>query len=179
MPARSCSVKIADRVIYEFDGNVFDIASLADMVEEVIWVLPERINGKRDMAKFYDVSEAYSILSMETVLNSRYDFFEELPFADCIYSFESRKSLHGRLCVLGKNDFAAIFSSEPYILTIGCTGERAFLIDTHTGSLLVEKDNAHSMRKSLCIWLWERLQSAGVKQGTGQSLSLDTKTRSV
>ena len=137
------------------------------MVEEVIWCLPERINAKHDMSRFYDVSGAYSILWKETVLNSQCDFFEELPFADCIYSFDSRSRLHKRLCILGQADFTAIFSSVPYILVIGCTGGRAFMIDTHTGSLIVRKDNAHSTWKTLCLSLWERLQSTGVQQGTG------------
>ena len=107
------------------------------------------------------------------MLNSQYDFFEELPFADCIYSFHSRKRLHERLCILGQADFTAIFSSVPYILVIviGCTGGRAFIIDTHTGSLIVGRDKAHSTWKSLCLWLWERLQCAGAQQGTDQSLS--------
>lgn len=164
------SVKIADRIIHELGPHISDVASLAEMVEEVIWILPERINAKRDMSRFYDVSEAYSILCKEAVLNSQYDFFEELPFADCIYSFDSRSRLHERLCILGQADFTAIFSSVPYILVIGCTGGRAFMIDTHTGSLIVGRDNSHSTWKTLCLSLWERLQCAGVQQGTGQSL---------
>lgn len=83
------AVKIADRIIHELDGNILDTTSVAEMIEEVIWCLPEKINDNRDVAKMYDVLEAYSILSEVKVLNSRYEFFEELPFADCIYSFES------------------------------------------------------------------------------------------
>ena len=86
---------------------------------------------------FYDVSQVYSSLWKETVLNSQYDFFEELPFADCIYSFDSRSRLHERPCILGQADFTAIFSSVPCILVIGCTGGRAFMTDTHTSSLIV------------------------------------------
>lgn len=133
------------------------------MIEEVIWFLPEEINAKRNLATFYDVLEAYALLSKEKLLNSKYDFFEELPFGDCIYSFEARQQLHEKLCVLGQNDFSAIFSSVPYILVIGCAAGRTFVIDTH---------NAPLTWKSLCIWLWDRLLSAGVKEGTGQSLSV-------
>ncbi|XP_044174668.1 uncharacterized protein LOC114958392 isoform X2 [Acropora millepora] len=165
------SVKIADTIIHELGAHISDIASIAEMIEEVIWFLPQKINGKRDMTRFYDVSEAYSILWKATVLNSEYDFFEELPFADCIYSFDSRRRLHERLCILGQADFTAIFSSVPYILVIACIGGRALIIDTHTGSLIVGRDKSHSTWKSLCLWLWKRLQCAGVQQGTGQSLS--------
>lgn len=164
------SVKIADRIIHELRPHLSDMASLAEMVEEVIWYLPKRINAKRDMSRFYDVSEAYSILWKETLLNSQYDFFEELPFADCIYSFDSRSRVHERLCILAEADFTAIFSSVPYILVIGCTGRRVFMIDTHTGSLIVGRDNAHSMWKTLCLSLWERLRCADVQQDNGQSL---------
>ena len=100
------------------------------------------------------------------MLNSQYDFFEELPFADCIYSFDSPRRLHERLCILGQADF----SSVPYILVIACIGSRVFIIDTHTGSLIVGRDKLQSTRKSLWLWLWRRLQ-CGVQQGTGQSLS--------
>lgn len=166
------SVKIADRVINNFDGNASDTTTLAEMIEEVIWFLPEEINAKRNLATFYDVLETYALLSKEKLLNSKYDFFEELPFGDCIYSFEVRKQLHEKLCVLGQNDFSAIFSSVPYILVIGCAAGRAFVIDTHTGSLIVGRNNAPLTWKSLCIWLWDRLLCAGVKEGTGQSLSI-------
>ena len=166
------AVKIGDRIIHELNGNVSDTVSLAEMIEEVIWCLPEKINVNRDVTKLYDVLGAYSILSEVKVLNSRYEFFEELPFADCIYTFESRKRLHEKLCILGENDFAAIFSSEPYILVIGCARGKPFVIDTHTASLMVGRDNGRSTWRSLCVWLWDRLLSAGVKEGTGQSLSV-------
>ncbi|KAJ7369653.1 hypothetical protein OS493_037336 [Desmophyllum pertusum] len=158
------SVKIADRVINNFDGNASDTTTLAEMIEEVIWFLPEEINAKRNLATFYDVLETYALLSKEKLLNSKYDFFEELPFGDCIYSFEVREQLHEKLCVLGQNDFSAIFSSVPYILVIGCAAGRAFVIDTHTGSLIVGRNNAPLTWKSLCIWLWDRLLCAGVKE---------------
>ena len=81
------AVKIGDRIIHELDGNISDTVSLAEMIREVIWCLPEKINVNSDVAKLYDMLGAYSILSEVKVLNSRYEFFEELPFADCIYSF--------------------------------------------------------------------------------------------
>ena len=137
------AVKITDRIIHNFDGNFSAVITLAEMIEEVIWFLPEAINAKRDLAKFYDVLEAYTILSRETVHNMEYDLFEELPFSNCVWSFEARKKLNEKLCILGQNDFTAIFSSVPYILVIGCAAGRAFLVDTHTDSLIVGKNNAH------------------------------------
>lgn len=166
------AVKIADSIFHQLEGDISDTVSLANIIEKVIWCLPEKVNEHRDLAKLYDVLEAYAILLKVKALNLRYDFFEELPFGDCIFSLESRKRLHDKLCILGEKDFVAIFSSNPYIIVIGCTGGRPFLIDTHTGSLIVGKTNAQLTWRSLCVWLWERLLSVGVKEGTGQSLSV-------
>ena len=54
-----------DRIIHELGPYISDITPIAEMIEELIWFL-----------------------------NSQYDFFEELPFADCIYSFDSPRRLH-------------------------------------------------------------------------------------
>ena len=166
------AVKIADSIFHELEGDISDTVSFAKTIEKVIWFLPEKVNVHRDLAKLYDVLEAYAILQTVEGLNSRYDFFEELPFGDCIFSVESRKRLHDKLCVLGERDFAAIFSSDPYIILIGCAGGRPFIIDTHTGSLIVGRISDQVTWRSLCIWLWDRLLSVDVKEGTGQSLSV-------
>ena len=50
------SVKIVDRMMHEFDASVSDITTLVEMIEEVIWSLPEHINTKRDIDRFYDVA---------------------------------------------------------------------------------------------------------------------------
>ena len=165
------SVKIAEKIIHGLDGNSPNITTLVPCIEEVIWYLPGHINTKRDMTRFYDVMEAYTMLSNEQLLDSGYDLYEELPFDDCVYSFDGRRKLHEKLCCLGQTDFTAVFSSEPYVVVIGCAGSRAFLVDTHTGSLLVGRNNANNTWKSLCLWLWDRIVTAGVKEGSGQSLS--------
>lgn len=168
------SVKIADRIIHGLNDNSLNIAILVPSIEEVIWSLPGHVNAKRDMASYYDVMEAYTILSNEALLNSENDLYEELPFDDCVYSFDGRTKLHEKLCFLGQTDFTAVYSTVPYVMVIGCAGGRAFLVDTHTGSLLVGRHNADQMWKSLCLWLWDRILKAGVKEGSGQSLSTMT-----
>ncbi|KAK3712178.1 hypothetical protein QZH41_005805 [Actinostola sp. cb2023] len=179
------SVKIADRLIHEFDAKSSDVTILTEMVEETIWFLPERINDRRDLSKHYDVMEAYEILSNANVLNSKYEFTEELPFADGVYSFEARKKLHSKLCSLGQKDFTAIFSTNPFIIVIGCAGGKAFVIDTHpvtkenTGLLITGKDNTATTWKSICVWLWNRLVCVGVKREMGQSLAVVTPINNV
>jgi len=51
-----------DRIIHELGPYISDITPIAEMIEELIWFLPQKINAKRDMTRFYVVSEAYSIL---------------------------------------------------------------------------------------------------------------------
>ena len=165
------SVNIADRIIHELDDSFPDITTIAETIEEVIWSLPEHVNTKRGMTRFYDVMEARTILSSETLLKSEYDLYEELPFNDCVYSFDGRRKLHEKLCLLGQSDFPAVFSCVPYVVVIGCAGRRAFLVDTHIGSLIVGRNNGGETWRSLCVWLCERLVKAGVKEGSGQSLT--------
>ena len=112
-----------------------------------------------------------------------YDFSEELPFADGVFSVEGRRKLHSKLCELGSGDFAAIFTSDPFVLTIGCLNGRPYLIDTHpvtlrpgngNGLVMIGKGNSTDVWMTLCCWLWKRLFLGGVKEETGQSLAVVT-----
>jgi len=166
------SVKIVDTILTEIgtEGDVF--AKVAGTTEDTIWLLPEKINPFRDLSKMYDPVEAYDILLDKKIIKAFHDFSEELPFADGVFSVEGRHKLHSKLCELGRTGFAAIFTSNPFVLTIGCLNGKPYLIDTHPVTLrpgsgnsliIVGKENSSEVWMSLCCWLWKRLYHGDVK----------------
>ena len=111
------AVKIVDKILTKIgpDGEVF--ADIAHAAEETIWLLPEKKNEYRDIShgKMYDPVEAYELLLAKKIMQSTYDFSEELPFSDGV---EGRQKLLSKLCELGRGNFATIFTSEPWVLTV-------------------------------------------------------------
>ena len=89
------SVAVAD-VIFMLDKGDEFFTRLAESVEQTIWFLPEKINAHRDVAKNYDAMEAYRILQSLHIVTSSYELYEELPFADGVYS-AGREKLHSAL----------------------------------------------------------------------------------
>ena len=116
------------------------------------------MSKERDLCRMYDTFEAYGILREQMLVGS-YEFSEELPFADPVFSFQGRQKLPKRMCYLGRNDFVAIFTSDPFILTIGGQDSHPFIIDTHKGKgnglLMIGKQNLSQVWKSFCVWLWQ------------------------
>ena len=177
------SVKIADVILSEVVTGIEFFAELAEAIEDSIWHLPERINVHRDLHRMYDALEAYGILREQKVVTSLYDFSEELPFADTVFSYEGRRKLYSKLCELGCNDFLAVFTCDPLVLTVGCRDGKPYVIDTHPvtlapgkgeGLLMTGKNNSSDVWLSLCIWLWNRLHHQGVKPDACQSLAVVT-----
>ena len=161
------SVKIVDKILTEIgtEGDVF--AKVAGITEDTIWLLPEKINAYRDLSKIYDPVETYDIPLDKKIIKAFYDFSEELPFSDGVFSVEGRP----------------IFTSEPFVLTTGCLNGKPYLIDTHLVTLrpasgnsliMVGKENSSEVWMSLCCWLWKRLYHGDVKADTGQSLAVVT-----
>ena len=177
------SVKTADVILSEVVTGIEFFAELAEAIEDSIWHLPERINVHRDLHRMYDALEAYGILREQKVVTSLYDFSEELPFADTVFSYEGRRKLYSKLCELGCNDFLAVFTCDPLVLTVGCRDGKPYVIDTHPvtlapgkgeGLLMTGKNNSSDVWLSLCIWLWNRLHHQGVKPDACQSLAVVT-----
>lgn len=178
------SVKIADLILNEVVTGEGFFDNLAEVVEDTIWHLPEAINVCRDLRRMYDAVEAYGILREHNVITSSYEFSEELPFADTVFSFEGRQKLHSKLYNLGcGGDFLAVYTSDPLVLTFGCRDGRPYLIDTHPvtmepgkgmGLLLIGKENTSEVWMSLCAWLWKRLHHQGEKTDVCQSLAVIT-----
>jgi len=158
------SVKIADAILSETVTGSNFFAELADAAEDTIWNLPEAVNVHRCLDRMYDAMEAYEIIRKQKMITSSYDFSEELPLNDTVFSFEGRQKLHSKLCDLGRNDFVAVFASDPLVLTVGCRDGRPYVIGTHPvtlapgkskGLMIIGKENSSKVWMSICAWLWK------------------------
>lgn len=176
------SVSISERILRESETNNF-FENLPDAVESTIWSLPAKINKHWDLDKNYDALEAHAILRQQDLVKSSWDFSEELPFGDGVFTFEGREKLFSKLCALGTDRFIAVYTSDPFVLTIGCHDGKPYIIDTHPvtqalgngkGLVLVGKDNSPDVWMSLCVWLWRRLHRSGVDPKRAQSLAVIT-----
>ena len=92
------SVKIADAILSEVVAGREFFTELPEAIEDTIWHLPETINVHRDLHRLYDAMEAYVIMREHKIITSSYDFSEELPFDETVYSFEGRQKLHSKFC---------------------------------------------------------------------------------
>ena len=176
------SVSIAERILNKSEIDDF-FENLPDAVESIIWSLPAEINNHRNLEKNYDALEAHDILRKQHLIKSSLEFSEELPFGDGVFTYEGRKHFFVKLCALGKDRFVAVYTSDPFVLTIGCHNRKPYVIDTHpvtqplgngNGLVLVGKENSPEVWMSLCVWLWQRLHHSGVDPQTAQSLAVVT-----
>ena len=100
-------------------------------MEVTILSIPEEINEHRDMGKNYNILEAHEIIRRQQLIRFPLQFSEELPYADGVFTYEGREKLFTKLCALGAERFVAIYTSDPFVLTIGCYKGKPFMIDTH------------------------------------------------
>ena len=107
------SVGVAESILHDTETEAL-FENLPKAVEVTILSLPEEINEHRDMGKTYDILEAYEILRRQQIIKYPIEFSEELPYAD------GREKLFTKLCALGAEHFVAIYTSDPFVLTIGC-----------------------------------------------------------
>ena len=154
------SVKIADTILSEVVAGSEFFTELPEAIEDTIWHLPETIKEHRDLHRLYDAMEVYVIIREHKIITSPYDFSEELPFDDTVFSFEGRQKLHSKLCELGCNDFVATFTCELLALTISCCDGKPYMVNTHPvmlapgkgkGLLMIGKKNSLEVWLSLCI----------------------------
>ena len=129
------SVKIADVILSEVVAGSEFFAELVEAIEDTIWNLPKEINLHRNLNSMYDAMEAYGILKEQNTIMSSYNFSEELPFNDTVFSFEGRQKLDSKHYDLGCDDFIAIFFSELFALTAGYHDGRPYMNDTHPVTL--------------------------------------------
>ncbi|KAJ8019088.1 Serine/threonine-protein kinase BCK1/SLK1/SSP31 [Holothuria leucospilota] len=177
------TVQIADNIIAKGIQADNVSAHLGAFAEDIILNLPVKINKFRDRSRMYDPMEAYKLLAEHGLLSSAYDFSEELPYANTVFSLQGRQNLHKKLSKLSEKDFVAIYVSSPIVLTIGCHDHLPYIIDTHPvtlapgnggGLILIGKDNSPEVWMHLCVWLNQRLNHGGVKADRLQSLAIMT-----
>lgn len=87
------------------------------------------------------------------LIKSLLEFSEELPFGDGVFTYEGREHFFLKLCALGKDRFVAVYTSDPFVLTIGCHNRKPYVIVTQplgngNGLVLVGKENS-----SVCVAL--------------------------
>ena len=136
------------------------------------------------MGKTYDILEAYEILRRQRIIKYPIEFSEELPYADGVFKYEGREKLFTKLCALGAEHFVAIYTSDPFVLTIGCHKGKPFIIDicpvtppigNGNNFVLIGNDNTPEVWMSICVSLWKRLHHGGVNPTTAQSIAVVTQ----
>ena len=157
---------------------------IGEIATTIIQEYLEVLNPVRDKDKIYDVLEANLVMRQFGHLKLTYDFTEELPFAEGVFSKASRRRLESKLLSLAAsgNDFLGIFTCEPYTFTIGLIRHRLVLIDTHMVPPKLEGNHNGQVRvfgaadppscSALCHLIWLKLYNSGVKSTIGQSLCL-------
>ena len=139
------------------------------------------LSGFELYPRWVPLLEAYEILRRQQLIRFPLQFSEELPYADGVFTYEGREKLFTKLCALGAERFVAIYTSDPFVLTIGCYKGKPFMINTHpvappigdgNGLLLIGNDNTPEVWMSICVSLWQRLHHGGVDPTTAQSLSV-------
>lgn len=104
-------------------------------VDEIIIHAPRQFNPLRDRSKKYDVLEAYSILTEGGLVQSTYEYTEEILVAQRVYSPEGRHAfLNGvkRLSTINEMPQVGIYTCGGYTVIVGYKEGRYFLIDTHS-----------------------------------------------
>ena len=156
--------------------------TVREVAENVICQLPALVNEHRDVSSFYDIEEAYAIMSSKNLLYQQYEFSEECVSGSKVFLCAGRNELVNSLeskASQGKMCFG-IYTCSPYIFTVGIRNNALFLIDTHpvneefggdgNGVLLVTPDLSYRSCQLLTQWLLLRLTQAGVKTDSRQSL---------
>eukprot|EP00112_Aurelia_sp_Birch-Aquarium-sp1_P014212 Seg3053.3 transcript_id=Seg3053.3/GoldUCD/mRNA.D3Y31 product="hypothetical protein" protein_id=Seg3053.3/GoldUCD/D3Y31 len=128
--------------------------------------------------------EAYVIMRDNNHISHQFEFSEELPFQEGVFSKFGKNRLHDKIDELLSHDkdFLSIYTCEPYSLIIGKLNRCLFILDTNkikesldgNGNAQLRAYNVDEPNSShqLCIWIWRRLAESGVKGGAAQSLAL-------
>ncbi len=106
--------------------------TISDVASNVIRDYPSELNEHRNKSVKYDVLEAYAIISKQDQIGT-YEFTEEFPFLDRVFSKISRNRMEEKLneLALEKDTFYSIYTCEPYSIVIGSIAKIFFVINTH------------------------------------------------
>ena len=156
--------------------------NVRETIKSVITHLPRQVNDHRHVDQLYDVEEAHSILSTNSLLYTDYDLSEGCVSMNKIFSSAGREKIMEMLMskTLQGHLHMGIYTCSPYIISIGVCEDAFFLVGTHpvgdelggngNGILLVTPDVSYRSCKSLVQWLLQRLKMAGVKEKQSQSV---------
>ena len=95
-----------------------------------------------------------------TSLSLHYNSRKNCPLGTGFFMYEGREHFFSKLCAHGTDGFNAVYTSDPFVLTIGCNNRKPYVIDTHpvtqllgngNGLVLVGKENSPEVWMSLCV----------------------------
>ncbi|KAK3701238.1 hypothetical protein QZH41_003200 [Actinostola sp. cb2023] len=161
---------------------------ICEVPEKVIDELPKKINSHRNIEEHYDVIEAYrySILKQAKCEIDNYAFSEEFVDPHYVFSQKGMSALKSAIISMTTEKLTvAIYTCEPIIFLIGFTGGHVFLLDTRPvsesvggrrkGMLKLFPATNEASVEEVCLWLWRRLHSSGVKNDSYQSFAFMSK----
>jgi serine/threonine protein kinase len=173
--------------IEETSGDTWK--NMAELAEGVIKTTPVLINHHRNISCKYDVMEAYQLFRSIKILQTEYDFMEQIISGDGVYSAGGRRSLLEAVHEVYSADSleVGIYTCGEYIFTIGCLHGQYLIMDTHamdkelggnggSGLLKVFCYDKESSRW-VCEWIWKRMRQVNVKSNSLQSLALMKRQR--
>ena len=154
---------------------------VAETAEITLVTFPRILDKFRDIALFYDIMEAYTLLKNNNCIPDCYYFTEELPYADHALSETGKEKLHNAMMKVASNDrVLGFFTCRNYIFLVGSYNSEMFILDTHpvppsaggrfTAILKRFTGSKEHACGTCCNWLWNRLESSNLNGP--QSLSL-------
>ncbi|CAB4010557.1 Hypothetical predicted protein [Paramuricea clavata] len=178
------SLGICDRLLHDqetLQQNALE--KVREIAEDVICNLPYNVNKHRNVDQFYDVAEAYSVMSDNGMLSKKYEIFESCVSANTVFSSGGRDELMAALTskiAQGKTS-VGIYTCSPYIFTIGVCNDALLVVDTHpvnhelggngNGLLLMTPDLSPRSCKMVVQWIIKRLKMAGIEENMRQSMT--------
>ena len=178
------SLGICDRLLHDEEFlQQSTLVKIRDIAEDVICNLPSNVNKHRNVGRFYDVAEAYSILSDNGMLSEKYEIFESCVSANTVFSSGGREELVTTLTskIAPEKLSVGIYTCSPYIFTIGVCNDFLFVVDTHpvneelggngNGLLLMTPDSSLRSCKMVVQWVLKRLKMAGIEENMRQSMA--------
>jgi serine/threonine protein kinase len=178
------SLGICDRLLHDqetLQQNALE--KVREIAEDVICNLPYNVNKHRNVGQFYDVAEAYSVMSDNGMLSKKYEIFESCVSANTVFSSGGRDELMTDLTstiAQGKTS-VGIYTCSPYIFTIGVCNDALFVVDTHpvnhelggngNGLLLMTPDLSPRSCKMVVQWSIKHLKMAGIEENMRQSMT--------
>ena len=172
------SISIIDNLFCEteFSTNPHNLMKeIKRSAEFAVDFIPLAINPSRDMNKFYDVSEAYQLLSSMGEITRKYNFIEQVLDDNSLYSESGRKALSNAMVELCKSDNQfALCTCGSYVFIVACIGNKLIVIDTHVlspevggnfgGLIKVYQNTSLETIEAACIWIEKRMKTSGVKE---------------